>query len=75
VVAEAARDVRIAAAVTRMRRAGHDECGHAWVRRGAGGLTTTRCERCSYALPVYGYECRSRCALTVCYTCRFHRLR
>jgi len=37
VVAEAAREVRIAAAVTRMRRAGHDECGHAWVRRGRAG--------------------------------------
>jgi len=75
VAAAAAREARIAAAATRMRRVGHDECGHAWVRRGASGLTTRRCERCSYALPVYGYECQSRCALTVCYTCRFHRLR
>lgn len=70
----AARGARVAAAADRMREHGHDECAHKWRRLSAGELTTARCERCSYYLPLYGYVCGRRCAVTVCYTCRWHRM-
>ncbi|KAK1861308.1 hypothetical protein I4F81_003892 [Pyropia yezoensis] len=50
----AARGARVAAAADRMREHGHDECAHKWRRLSAGELTTARCERCSYYLPLYG---------------------
>jgi hypothetical protein len=48
----------------------HEVCTHVWRRQNLTG----ECERCQFALWMYGMVCHGGCRATVCYTCAQHRL-